>query len=334
MKIRNHAEQLLGIFLGVFFAYMTFADAVDLTSTSFIVRDPVVNVGGQYGTSTSFGLFSGGDTVLNGVGSSATYIGHFGPLYFPFIYDGALSVTPSGSTINLSWGASTAGGGWSVSGYNVGKATISGGPYTYTAVGNVTSYAYTDQSPGEYCFVLQTLDAVGNVIYTSAESCTSITPTLTFANDDAAIGFGTLSSGAPTYANGAATGSGSATTAHTFTIGTNAPTGYTLTYNGATLTSGSNTITPATITGSATGTAGSSQFALGATVTGTGTAVTAYNAASNNWKFVAATTDTVASATGPVTSDSVAMRYIANIPASQAAGVYSTDLTYIITPNF
>jgi len=162
----------------------------------------------------------------------------------------------------------------------------------------------------------------------------TVNPTITFANDDATIGFGALSSSAATYANGAATGSGSATTAHTFTIGTNATTGYTLTYNGALLTSGSNTIAAATITADADGTPGTSQFGIGATVTGTGTATTAYSAASNNWKFLAATTDQVASATGAVSSDTVAMRYLANISTSQAAGSYSTDLTYIVTGNF
>ena len=98
-----------------------------------------------------------------------------------------------------------------------------------------------------------------------------VAPTLTFANDDASIGFGTLTSGGARYATANTSGSGSSTVAHTFSISTNATAGYTLSYNGPTLTSAGNTIAPATITGSATGTPGSAQFALTNAVTGSGT---------------------------------------------------------------
>lgn len=162
----------------------------------------------------------------------------------------------------------------------------------------------------------------------------TIAPTLTFANDDATVGFGTLTSGAARWANGAATGSASTVTAHTFTIGTNATTGYTLTYNGPLLTSGANTIAAATITADADGVAGSNQFGLGVTVTGTGTASSGYETASNNYNFVASTVSQVASATGPVSSDSVAVRYLANIAASKQAGNYATNLDYVVTGNF
>jgi hypothetical protein len=162
----------------------------------------------------------------------------------------------------------------------------------------------------------------------------TVSPTLTFSNDDATIGFGALTSGAARWANGAATGSGTTTTAHTMTVGTNATTGYTLTYNGPTLTSGVNTIAGATISADADGTPGSAQFALGVTVTGTGTAVSSYSTASNNYNFAASTATQVASATGPVSSDSIATRYIANIPASQPAGSYATNLDWVATGNF
>ena len=334
MKIQKYTRQFFGIFITMLFLYGSVVYATDLTSTSFIVRDPIVGTGGGYGTSASFASYISGNMTTIGKGTSASFEGRSGFLWYPYVTQGSFTATANGSQADLAWGASASGLGWNISGYSTGKATVSGGPYTYISVGNVTSYSYTGLAPGLYCFVLRTLDAFSNVIATSSEQCITIQPTLSFANDDATIGFGTLSSGAATYANGAATGSASTTTAHTMTIGTNATTGYTLTYNGATLTSGANTITPATITGSATGTAGSSQFALAATVTGTGTATTAYAAASNNWKFQASTTDQVASATGPVASDTVAMRYLANIPTSQAAGAYATNITYILTGNF
>ena len=329
-RIATTVSSILVFILGS----MLVVRAADLTSASFIVRDPIVGAGGGYGTSASFKLFGSGDTTMLGDATSVSFKGRYGFLWYPYVTQGTFTATANGAQADLSWGASSAGLGWNISGYQTGIATVSGGPYTYTSVGNVTSYSYTSLTPGQYCFVLQTLDTFSTVIATSSEQCVTITPTITFANDDATIGFGALSSSAATYANGAATGSGSATTAHTFTIGTNATTGYTLTYNGALLTSGSNTIAAATITADADGTPGTSQFGIGATVTGTGTATTAYSAASNNWKFLAATTDQVASATGAVSSDTVAMRYLANISTSQAAGSYSTDLTYIVTGNF
>ncbi len=182
-------------------------------------------------------------------------------------------------------------------------------------------------------------DSASAAVVVETNSVVNITanvdPTLTFANDDAAIGFGTLTSGAARYANAAATGSGSSTVAHTMTIGTNAPTGYTLTYNGGLLTSGANTIAAATITGDADGTPGTAQFGIAAAVTGTGAAAAGYEQGSNNWNFVANTTSTLASASGTLSgTDSVAVRYLANIPTTQPAGSYSTSLTYIVTGNF
>ena len=182
----------------------------------------------------------------------------------------------------------------------------------------------TDSGTG--ALVVETNDVV-NITAT-------VTPTLTFSNDDAAIGFGTLSSGSVKYANAAATGSGSRTTAHTLAVGTNAPTGYTLTYNGPTLTSGANTIPGADINGDADGTPGTSQFALAGTETGDGAMVADYDAATPNWDFVDSTTTTIASAAGVVSSSSIAMEYLANISAAQEAGSYETDITYVVTGNF
>jgi hypothetical protein len=186
--------------------------------------------------------------------------------------------------------------------------------------------------------ITETSDSASGAVVAETNGTVNVTatiaPTLTFSNDDNTIGFGTLTSGAARWANGAATGSASTTTAHTMTVGTNATTGYTLTYNGALLTSGSNTIAAATITGDNDGTPGSNQFGLGVTVTGTGTASSGYETASNNYNFVAGAATQAASATGPVNSDSIAVRYLVNIAASKAAGSYATNLDWVVTGNF
>ena len=165
----------------------------------------------------------------------------------------------------------------------------------------------------------------------------TVAPSITFTNDDAAIGFGTLSTSAATWANAGANGSASDTTAHTMVVVTNATSGYTLTYNGATLTSTPNTITPITagITDDADGTPGSEQFGIGGVMTGTGSMATGYsNSGTADWRFVASTTTTLASHTAPTSSDSIAMHYLANISGTTEAGSYSTTITYIATGNF
>ena len=158
-------------------------NAGDLTSTNFIIRDPSIGTGGEYSTSTNFKMFSRGDTTFTDAASSTSFIGRFGSLYFPYVNVGTLTATPSGSTVDLSWDASTAGGGWSIFGYKTGKSSVSGGPYTYTSVGNVTSSSYTELAPGEYCFVVQTLDSLEYVIGTSNEDCVTVSPVITFDLD-------------------------------------------------------------------------------------------------------------------------------------------------------
>jgi hypothetical protein len=135
---------------------------------------------------------------------------------------------------------------------------------------------------------------------------------------------------------------------------TNAGNGYVITVNGATLTSGSNTITAM---GSATtGVRGTGQFGLNlkanTTTTSTpavgtevapaangtnykGQAATGYNTV-DNFKFT--TGDTVANSAnggaGPTDAQIFTASYIVNVAGSQAAGTYTTTLTYICTATF
>jgi len=125
-------------------------EALSMTSTHFIISNPVIGTMGDYGTSSNFKMFDSGDTIFTNVNSSTNFIGHFGFLYYPQVTVGTLTATPVGMQANLSWPASVGYGGWNVSGYNTGWSSNSGGPYTYTSVGNVTSYSYTSLAPGTY----------------------------------------------------------------------------------------------------------------------------------------------------------------------------------------
>jgi len=124
---------------------------------------------------------------------------------------------------------------------------------------------------------------------------------------------------------------------------TNAGGGYNVTVNGTTLESGANAITAlAAQTASA---AGSGQFglnlranttpAVGADPTGGAGAIGTFSAnygTSNLYRFN--TGDIVANAAGPTNSNTFTSSYIVNIPSLQAAGNYTTTMTYICTANF
>lgn len=328
-------NNVLGVVFLLLIVWVPIVHATDLTSTSFIVRDPLVGTGGSYGTSAGFAAFGSGDMTMIGSGTSASFEGRYGFLWYPYVTQGAFTATPNGSQADLSWGASTAGLGWNVSGYKTGSSTTPGGPYSYTTHGLITSYSYTGLTPGQYCYILQTLDAFSNVIATSPEQCITIQPTITLSISANAVQFGTLSSSGPRYATTSG-GSGSNTVAHTIAGSSNAPSGYTISYTGPTLTSGANTIAPATFTNSATGSAGSAQFALSLSSSGGATITTAYDqsAGAGNWKFLANTVDTIAATSGVTSSETYSVRYISNIASSTPAGNYSTNIGYVITGNF
>lgn len=328
-------KKILGGIVVFFVLIYTFVYSADLTSTSFIIKDPIVGSGGGFGSSTSFASYFSGDLTMISAGSSASFEGRYGFLWYPYVIPGVFSALANASDADLSWSASTAGLGWNVSGYNTGIASVSGGPYSYTSVGLVTNYSYTNLAPGHYCFILQTLDGLGNVIATSQEECIDISPIISFSISNNSIDFGALSSSGPRYAD-ISGGSNSNTVAHTMSASSNAPSGYTISYIASTLTSGANTITPATITNSSSGTPGTKQFALSLSSSGGATISSGYNqnSGSGNWKFVANTLEDIASTSGFSSTETFSNRFISNIDSGTPAGNYSTNITYVITGNF
>jgi hypothetical protein len=304
-----------------------------MTSANFIVKDPVVGTGGSFGSSASFKAFGSGDITNIGRGTSASFEGREGFLWYPYANQGTFSAVANISQADLTWTATIAGLGWNVSSYKTGVSSVPGGPYTYTTHGLVTSYSYTGLSPGQYCYILQTLDSFSSVIATSVEQCINILPSLSFSISNSSVQFGNLSSLAPRYAT---TSGGSVinTVAHTMSASSNSASGYSISYRGPTLTSGVNIIAPATIAGSATGTTGTAQFALSLNSSGSATITSAYNQSVNNWKFIANTTDAIATTNAPSSSQTFSNRYIGNISSVTPAGSYNTSLTYVITGNF
>lgn len=335
--IKKHfLQQIFGSFILIVFLGATFVSASDLTSTNFIVRDPLVGTGGSYGTSTNFASFGSGDMTMIGSGSSAGFEGRYGFLWYPYVTQGVFGAVANGADADLTWGASTAGLGWNVSGYNTGIKP-SGGAYTYTARGLVTSYTYAGLTPGGYCFKLQTLDTFSNIIATSPEECITIQPVISFSISDTTIGFGALSASGTRYATGDTLGTGSEpANAHTIISSTNAPNGYVVTVQGTTLTSGGDTVT--SISGGPTAlSVGSEQFGIRTTATGgSGSVSSPYNGSAGNYGYstTPSSPTNFATASGVTTATTYNVNYAANISSTTEAGSYSTTLTYIVAGTF
>lgn len=182
---------------------------------------------------------------------------------------------------------------------------------------------------------------VGNsVAYSAIQICGTATAgaaqSLTFSISQNSIGFGTLLSAGPRFANTTG-GSGTEVEAHTLSASTNATGGYIITVRGATLTHASNSaFTISAIGGTNTTSApGTEQFGLRAGVTsGTGTVTAPYAAAGFAYAATASTASQVSSGVGDGVSTIYSARYISNISAPTEAGSYSATLTYVATATF
>jgi hypothetical protein len=159
------------VLVGVFFAAT--AEATEYSSDSYVIKDPVLAPSG-YATSAGYALTMTVGQIAIGT-STPTIAGTVGETrsgfeYFPFVNRPTPSATAGAAQVSLSWTASTGFLGWTVSGYSVGQSTVSGGPYSFSAVGNVTSVAATGLANGTtYYFVIAAKDFFGNFIATSTE---------------------------------------------------------------------------------------------------------------------------------------------------------------------
>ncbi len=161
---------------------------------------------------------------------------------------------------------------------------------------------------------------------------TSITGTNCGTVAGSTVSFGTFSSSTPS--------SGTSVMA----ASTNGAGGYVITASGSPMTCGcSGSPTIASLASQTASSAGSAQFGfnlkdnatpnVGTEVSGggSGTAVANYGTA-DQFRFVSG--DSVASAAGATDANAYTVAYIVNVPGSQAAGVYSTTMTYVATATF
>jgi hypothetical protein len=331
-KLKIIFSVALGILLPVCFVY-----ASDLTSPHFIIRDPVISGGGGYESSGSFKLYSNSDLFGTGQSSSASFVERSGLLYYPYITKGTFSAALNGSNVDLSWTATTAGLGYSVSGYEVGIASVSGGPYVYTPVGASLNYSYTNLSAGDYFFVVGTLDNNSNLIAVSNEQTVTVPQVISFSISSNTIGFGMVTSSGARFATNDNLGSSADTSGNNMQISTNASSGYSISYSGTTF-AGPEVITEATITNDPDGLPSTKQFALAFSANNGATVTSSYDhnavPTNRNWKFTTGSNQLIVTKSNPTPLETINAYYLANIASMTSAGSYGGVITYTATANF
>lgn len=162
--------------LGIGFNVSHIARAENFSSSNYQVLAPVITSGGGYASSNNFSLLGVISEFAHSTSSSLLFGSNPGFAAYPFVSTPVVGATAGNAQVALSWTTSQGFVGWTVSDYDVGQSTTSGGPYTYSAVGNVTSSTRTGLTNGTaYYFVVIPKDAFGTRIATSTQ--VSATPT-------------------------------------------------------------------------------------------------------------------------------------------------------------
>ena len=144
------------------------------SSTNFILRDPVITIEGGRSTSETFEYFSSTGQTVDGESTSTSFISRSGFLYFPVASSPVVSATAGNAQVSFTWTASI-GTLANITTYELGTATISGGPYTYESVGNVLSFTKTGLTNGTaYYFKVR---AFANTLRLAESTEVSATPT-------------------------------------------------------------------------------------------------------------------------------------------------------------
>lgn len=177
---------------------------------------------------------------------------------------------------------------------------------------------------------------VGNSsAYTNKVCAKVFSQSITFNISNTSAGFGTLSPTGLRYATSDGSGSPSEVESYNLSVSTNALSGYIVMLEGGALSYNSNVIDP--IGGSnMTPSPGSNAFGIRAVANGgAGAVVSPYNGSGFAYDASSGNFDTLAQATsGDGNTTTYSIRSVATIDSLLDPGLYSTDLTYIVTANF
>lgn len=158
---------------------------------------------------------------------------------------------------------------------------------------------------------------------------------MSFNITNTSAGFGLLTTGGLRYATSDGLGSNSETQAYAIDASTNATSGYTIYIRGSTLSNGVYSIDAIGGT-NMTPAPGTKAFGLRAVASGgIGTVVSPYDGAGFAYDATNTTMSTIAgAASGNGVTTTYSIRTVATIDSVLNYGSYSTNLTYIIVPNF
>ncbi len=187
-------QKYIAYFFGfAFFLYFfSMIHAQEFSSGNYTILNPVMDLGGGYSQSANYELQGSLGQIATGPSTAANFEASLGFQYYSIVSSPIISTIPGDSQVVVSWTNANSSLGWTVGGYNIGVSTVSGGPYTFTSVGNVTTKTVTSLANGTtYYFVVQALDALGNVIVTSGEvSATPVSSAPTTCTDPSATNYG------------------------------------------------------------------------------------------------------------------------------------------------
>lgn len=158
---------------------------------------------------------------------------------------------------------------------------------------------------------------------------------ISFTLSNNSVGFGNLLSTGLRYATSDGLGSATETESYNITANTNAPSGYSIYVKGDTLKNGSKIINSIGGT-NLTPSIGSKAFGMRAVASGgVGSVLNPYDGSGFAYDATASIPSGVASASsGNGVTTTYSVRTVATIDSILEYGIYSTDLTYIIVPNF
>ena len=323
--------------------------AQEFNSNHFKEVSPTIAPGG-YSSSANFQIYgSVGETAHDAPVSSS-----FGLNLGFFSYPEASAPSASAvvgnvsQRVDLSWTASIPYLGYTVSGYKIAQATVSGGPYTYTAVGNVLSSNVTGLTNGTtYYFVIVATDNAALSIASSTEiSAVPVAPSLTFVVDSGSQSLPALSPGNLVATSSILTVKTTNTSGFAATV-VRSTTAATLALNsnpGVTITDKTDWFAPPATTSTGNATASTTepltlQFRLWQAQTDTPNYASAWWGSNDTlagalFAGISSTTQTIANrSVSALSTTTMRVLYNINVPVTQKTGTYTGDIVYSVTAN-
>lgn len=201
-------------------------------------------------------------------------------------------------------------------------------------VAGTRSVSNTNVRDSDACGQAPDIDASNGTNFDATNNDCWLINSMSFSISDTTIGFGSLSATQDRYATGDGTGSDTEVQAHTLAAATSGGGGYSIDIDGTTLTSGAGDSIDyigGTNTASQTGT---EQYGIRATASGGSGSVSAPYADAGFAYDLINFPDTFATSAGASSTTTYSVRYMSNISSQTEAGNYTSNITYIITPEF